>query len=209
VSRGAVAAVVALVGATGCASVGGRSQTFEASRMVDEPGWVAAAPTPVVRQAGPEDCGTAALAMVAGRWRLDLTLEAAAATLPAPGPGGLRLGDLRDAARASGLQAFAIVGDRDTLLHELRAGRPVIVGLHVPAGLRQALRHYEVVVAAHPGTDRFVTLDPTSGWRVRSWAVLDAEWLAAGRPALVVIGVGARGVTTGVGQEAPGPPPSS
>jgi hypothetical protein len=209
VNLGAVAAVVALVGATGCASVGGRSRTFEASRLVDEPGWVAAAPTPMVRQAGPKDCGAAALAMVAGRWRLDLTLEAVAAALPASAPDGMRLGDLRDAARAGGLQAFAIAGDRDTLLHELGAGRPVIVGLHVPAGLQRALRHYEVVVAVHPGTDRFVTLDPSRGWRVRSWTDLDAEWLPAGRPTLVVIGVGARGVTTGVGPATPGPPPRS
>ncbi len=187
--RAAVAALT-LVGVTGCVSLGGRSRTFETARLAEEPGWIVAAPTPVVRQAGTVDCGAAALAMVAGRWGVNLSLEGAAAALPAPAPKGARLGDLRDAARLHGLQAFAIAGDRDTLVHELRAGRPVIVGLHIQAGIRRALSHYEVMVAVHPAADRFVTLDPASGWRVRSWTDLDAEWLPAGRPALVVVGVG-------------------
>lgn len=186
----AAAAALLLAGATGCVSPGGRSRTFEAARLASDPGWITAAPTPLVRQVGAQDCGAASLAMVAGRWQVDLSLEGAAAALPAPGPTGARLGDLRDAARASRLQAFAIAGDRETLVHELQAGRPVIVGLHLPAGPRRALSHYEVLVAVHPAADRFVTLDPASGWRVRSWGDLDAEWLPAGRPALVVVGVG-------------------
>jgi len=183
----AAAAALALLGATGCASLGGRSQAFDAGRLSVDGGWIVAAGVTEVRQSGPHDCGAACLAMVAGRWRADLTLAQASAALPA-GTSGATLGDLRDLARAQGLTAFAIAGDRDTLLHELGAGRPVILGLHVPAGLGLARRHYEVAVAVHPADDRFVTLDPAAGWRVRRWVELDAEWQPAGRPALVVVG---------------------
>ncbi|MBI5066892.1 MAG: hypothetical protein HZB56_01530 [Deltaproteobacteria bacterium] len=182
------AAALALAGLAACATAGGRSRTFDATRLEAEPGWVQAAPTPAVRQQGASDCGAAALAMIAGRWQVPLSLDDAAAALPEVAPQGTRLGDLRDLARTQGLQAFAIAADRQTLLHELGAGRPVIVGLHVPAGSGRALRHYEVLVAAHPVEDRFVTLDPGSGWRVRSWSELEAEWLPAGHPALVVVG---------------------
>jgi ABC-type bacteriocin/lantibiotic exporter with double-glycine peptidase domain len=184
---GRAAAALALVGLAGCA-FGGRSRAFESTRLTTDPGWVVAAPTPTVRQEGSQDCGAASLAMVAGCWRVELSLEGAVAALSEAAAQGARLGDLRDVARAHGLQAFAIAGDRDTLVHELRAGRPVIVGLLVRRGPRRALSHYEVIVAVHAVDDRFVTIDPATGSRVRSWADLDAEWLPAGRPALVVVG---------------------
>ncbi|HUH03286.1 MAG TPA: cysteine peptidase family C39 domain-containing protein [Kofleriaceae bacterium] len=184
----AAALAIALAGITGCASYAGGARSMDPSRLATEPGWIVAAPTPALAQRGSHDCGAAALAMVAGRWHVPLSVDAALASLPAPAPRGARLRDLRDAARAHGLTAFAIAGDRATLVHELRAGRPVIVGLLLPYGGRRALSHYEVVVAVHPTTDRFVTIDPASSWRTRSWADLDAEWRSAGRPTLVVIG---------------------
>jgi ABC-type bacteriocin/lantibiotic exporter with double-glycine peptidase domain len=190
------AAALALLGAAGCASMGGRSRTFDEARLSTDGGWIMAAPAPLVRQEGSQDCGAASLAMIAGHWRRALTLDEAAAALtaaaaPARPTQGARLGDLRDVARARGLTAFAIVGDRATIVHELEARRPVIVGLHIRKGPRRALSHYEVVVAMNARDDRFVTIDPASGWRVRSWADFDAAWLPAGRPALVVVGVNA------------------
>ncbi len=182
------AAALAIVGLAGCVSSAGRSRAFDSTRLTTNPEWIVAAPTPVVRQEGSKDCGAASLAMVAGRWRVDLSLEGAEAALPVAATRGARLGDLRDVARAHGLQAFAIAGDHDTLVHELRAGRPVIVGLLLQHGPRRALSHYEVIVAVHAVDGRFVTIDPATGSRVRSWADLDAEWLPAGRPALVVVG---------------------
>jgi len=134
------------------------------------------------------DCGAAALAMIAGRWHVALSVEGATKTLPAPTKQGTRLGDLRDAARAQGLTAFTIAGDRATLVHELRAGRPVIVGLLLPFGAKRVQSHYEVVVAVNLTSDQFVTINPASGWRTRSWADLDTEWRPAGRPTLVVLG---------------------
>ena len=184
----AAAAALALVGLAGCVSFGGRSRAFDSTRLASDPGWNVAAPTPTVRQEGSQDCGAASLAMIAGRWRVELSLEEAVAALPEAATQGVRLGDLRDVARAHGLQAFAIAGDRDTLVHELRAGRPVIVGLLIRHGPRRVLSHYEVIVAVHAVDDRFVTIDPAAGSRVRSWADLDAEWLPSGRPALVVVG---------------------
>jgi len=70
---------------------------------------------------------------------------------------------------------------------ELRAHRPVIVGLEHRVG-KETFRHYEVVVGLNPSTGQVVTLDPANGWRVRQRAELDAEWSPIGRPALVVVG---------------------
>jgi ABC-type bacteriocin/lantibiotic exporter with double-glycine peptidase domain len=187
----AAAVAVALVGLTGCASLGGRARSLDPARLTAEPGWIVAAPTPEVRQQASQDCGAASLAMIAGRWHVPLSVDVAVAALPPPTPQGTRLGDLRDVARARGLKAFAIAGDRETLVRELGLGRPVIVGLFIPAGLGRVKSHYEVMVAANMAKEEFVTIDPASGWRVRTWADLDAEWLPAGRPALVVVGVDA------------------
>jgi ABC-type bacteriocin/lantibiotic exporter with double-glycine peptidase domain len=187
---GRAAAALALVGAAGCVSFGGRSRTFDVTRLTADRGWIVAAPTPEMHQEGSQDCGAASLAMIAGRWHVELSIERAVAALPASAARA-RLGDLRDVARAHGLTAFAIAGDRNTLVHELRAGRPVIVGLLIPHGSRRTQSHYEVIVGVHPVDDQFVTIDPATGWRVRSWADLDAEWLPAGRPTLVVIGAAA------------------
>ena len=38
----------------------------------------------------------------------------------------------------------------------------------------------------------FVTIDPASGWRARTWADLDAEWSPVGHPTLVVIGLASK-----------------
>lgn len=183
-----VAALVGILGVAGCVSYSGGARSVDPARVTGERGWIVAAPTPVLRQPGSYDCGAATLAMIAGRWRLPLSVDGAIAALPAPTNLGTRLGDLRDAARAQGLTAFAVAGDRDTLVHELRAGRPVIVGLLLPYGARRAQSHYEVIVAMHPVDGQFVTIDPARGWRARSWTELDAEWRPAGRPTLVVLG---------------------
>jgi len=189
------AAALALLCASGCASLGGRSRPFDETRLDAASGWLLAAPTPVLLQEGSKDCGAASLAMMAGRWHVALSREeavtalaAAAAARPASPSEGVRLGDLRDVARAHGLTAYAVGGDRSTLLHELRAGRPLIVGLLIPYEPGKARSHYEVIVAAHADDEQYVTIDPALGWRVRSWTDLDAEWLPAGRPTLVVTG---------------------
>lgn len=122
--------------------------------------------------------------MVAKRWDVDIKVDDPA--IAKPSKNGVSLGDLRSAARAKGLVAYAIKADRATLDHELRAARPVIVGLLRPYSRAKATSHYEVVVAMRG--DEIVTLDPAAGWRVRTWASLEAEWRPAAYPALVVLG---------------------
>jgi ABC-type bacteriocin/lantibiotic exporter with double-glycine peptidase domain len=176
-------AIVMLV-ATGCVTYSGGARTIDPTRMVREPGWIQAAPTPDIRQRTRLDCGPAALAMVARRWQKQIAINDPA--IAAPAQDGVRLSDLRSAARAHGLIAFAITADRATLDHELRAGRPIIVGLLRPYSRTHAVSHYEVVVAMRG--DEIVTLDPAAGWRVRTWTSFDDEWRAAKYPALIVLG---------------------
>lgn len=191
--RGLAALLATLaLAAAGCGPryLGG-ARPIDPVRVEREPGWIATHGTPTYQQERRDDCGPAVLAMVATRWGVRMSVDDAVAALPPPGPLGSRLGDLRDAARAHGLTAFAISGDPDTLVHELRAGRPVIVGLRLPYSGGKALPHYEVVVAALPTSGEVATIDPAiAAWRVRTWAALDAEWAPAGRPTLVVLGPG-------------------
>lgn len=184
----AATTLLALAGIAGCATFAGGAHSLDPSQLSNEPGWLVAGPTPELHQRDAQECGATSLAMVAGRWRVSLSPDQAVAALPAAAPRGTRLGDLLDVARANGLRAFAVAGDRDTLVHELRAGRPVIVELAAPAGLAPAPNQYAVIVAVHPIDDQFVLLDPGSGLRVRSWTDLDAAWRPAGRPTLIVLG---------------------
>ena len=146
--------------------------------------------------------------MVAGRWHRPLTLDEAAALLPPPGKEGVRLRDLRDAAKRHGLEAFAVAADLKVLEHELGLGRPVVLGLLRPMSSGKASSHFEVVIAlrtkqvseqrsvasgeqqngprAKPVTE-VVTIDPGAGTLVRTWAELEREWEPAGRPALVIV----------------------
>ncbi len=177
---------LALVLASGCA-VGytGAARPIAATSVATADGWIVAA-VPEIRQTAQNDCGPAALVMVAGRWQHHVEL-AAITHAAKPNAAGTRLGTLRDVARSHGLRAFAIKGDRALLEYELTRGRPVIVGLVRPHGKKYAQTHFEVVVAVHPD-GRIATVDPGAGWQVRPWAGLEAEWAPAGHPAMVVLG---------------------
>jgi hypothetical protein len=101
----------------------------------------------------------------------------------------IKLGALRDVARARGLQAYAIAGTYEDLRRELSKGRPIVIGLQLPFERDRALHHYEVVVALHPRDGTVVTLDPATGKSMRrSQATLIAEWKPVGFPTLVVVG---------------------
>lgn len=151
-------------------------------------GWYRAAATPVVRQRHETDCGLAALAMVAGAWGKQWSVGELNRQLP-PTSKGIRLGALRDLARARGLDAFAIAGTPEDLAHELQLGRPVLLGLMLPYDQRRNASHYEVAIALNPRDGTVVTIDPASGeWKQRSPKVLELEWKAAGFATLVVTG---------------------
>jgi len=151
-------------------------------------GWYTAAPTQVVRQHRETDCGLAALATVASAWGRRWSIDDLDHQLP-PDEHGIKLGDLRDLARARGLEAYAIRASATDLQHELAAGRPVVVGLVLPFDHQHDRSHYEVAIAIDPRDGTVVTIDPATGsWMRRSKAVLDVEWKPAGYAALVVVG---------------------
>jgi ABC-type bacteriocin/lantibiotic exporter with double-glycine peptidase domain len=187
---------VALVAAAALAACApryvGDARRIEPAQVTRGQGWTVAS-APAVQQQDANDCGAAALAMVVARWRPALDLTAIRARVPQH-PDGHRLGDLRDLARAVGLRAFAIQGDREVLHHELGLGRPVMIGLYRPYTDKRARSHYEVVVGIHPD-GRIATIDPADArWHVRTWKGLLAEWEPGGRAALVVLGARDRDV---------------
>lgn len=149
--------------------------------------WYRAAATPVVRQHQETDCGLAALAMIAGAWGQHWSVADLTHQLP-PTERGVKLGQLRDLARARGLEAYAVEGRPADLTHELSHGRPVVLGLVLPFDREHNASHYEVAVAIRPEDGTVVTIDPASGqWRQRSRQVLELEWKPAGHATLVVV----------------------
>jgi ABC-type bacteriocin/lantibiotic exporter with double-glycine peptidase domain len=151
-------------------------------------GWYRAAATPVVRQHHETDCGLAALAMVAGAWGRRWSVADLNSQLP-PTERGVKLGALRDLARARGLDAYTIRGNPHDLEHELSLGRPVVLGLVLPFDRSHNASHYEVAIAINPRDGTVITIDPASGaWQRRSQQVLDIEWKPAGFATLVVVG---------------------
>ena len=150
--------------------------------------WLRAAPTQVVRQQQRSDCGLAALAMVASTWGRSWTLADLTHALP-PTDKGVKLGALRDLARARGLEAYAIRGSVQDLEHELAKARPVVLGLLLPFDMGRNASHYEVAIAYNPRDGSLVTLDPASGsFLQRSKQVLEVEWRPAGYATLVIVG---------------------
>lgn len=185
--RAALCALVIAVFATACRlPYAGGARPITAGEL--DRSWYRAAETPVVRQRARTDCGLAALAMVAGAWGRQWSVDELSRQLP-PSEKGVKLGALRDLARTRGLDAYAIRGTPGDLEHELSRGRPVLLGLLLPFDLNYNSSHYEVAVALDPRDGTVVTIDPASGeWRKRSRQVLDVEWKPAGYAALVVIG---------------------
>lgn len=185
--RALAVAGLLLCGAVGCQLPYTGGATPVAPQQLGS-GWYHATATPVVRQHQETDCGLAALAMVAGAWGRSWPVDQLDHQLP-PGNNGVKLGALRDYARAHGLEAYAIKGTPKDLANELAHGRPVVVGLLLPFDEGHNLKHYEVAIAMRPADGTVVTIDPASGtWLSRSAKVLDLEWGHAGYAALVVVG---------------------
>ena len=105
--------------------------------------------------------------------------------MPAARGRGLKAGELRELARARGLDAFVIKGEPDHIRDAIQQRRPLIVGLAQRAG-RDLIGHYEVVIGFNHARLLILTLDPAAGWRVSSYQDFAAEWAGAGQLALVV-----------------------
>jgi ABC-type bacteriocin/lantibiotic exporter with double-glycine peptidase domain len=130
---------------------------------------------PLVAQEKSHDCGAAALAAVLEFWGREATPASVEAAL-----GGknerLRAGDLVAHARREGLRAYVFFGQMQDLEHELRRGRPVIVGLGKAVASDKALAHYEVIVGYEPQQKRVLLLDPARGFQVDSVKGFSEEW---------------------------------
>jgi ABC-type bacteriocin/lantibiotic exporter with double-glycine peptidase domain len=191
VKRIGLAACLGLIAA--CSTYTGSARDFSPARLAREPGWIAVGGLPLVRQETETECGAAAVTMVVSYWTGADPARLLADIRPAPAR-GLSAGRLRRFARGHGLAAFLIAAQLADLEHEVRRGRPVLVGLAKPHR-RGLLTHYEVVVALHPGRRLVVTLDPGRGWRQNTYAGLLSEWRPARGLALIVSPRAARAVT--------------
>jgi hypothetical protein len=196
-----------------CSSYTGSARDFAPGALAREPGWLAVDGVQPTRQESESGCGAAAIAMVVSYWTGAAPDRLMAELAPVP-ERGLAAGRLRRFARGHGLAAFLIAADIADLEHEVRRGRPVLVGLVKPQR-RGVLSHYEVVVAIHPGRRRVVTLDPGHGWRENGFDGFLAEWRPVRGLALLVSPVRAappsRGAAgrSGAGGPGSGPPGAS
>ncbi|HEY8925882.1 MAG TPA: C39 family peptidase [Polyangia bacterium] len=181
-----------LIVAAGVALAGcyhGTARSVSPAELRAQPGWVLVPGVPDVRQVSVRDCGPAALAMVLQRWGVpgSSRAEIEKALPPDTAATGAAAGTLRDLARSRGLKAFLISGRVEDLIHEVGAGRPVLVGLVQRYG-KEALSHYEVVVGYNPVTRRLLLHDPGHGPREDGLDGFGEEWKPTGNLTLVVTG---------------------
>ena len=188
--------------AAACSTSHGRD--VSAAKLATEPGWIFIRGVPYVAQQHETECGAAAIGMVIAYW----TGKDGTASLTHFRPvseRGIAAGRLRDHAREQGLASFVIEGKLDDISREIRAGRPVLVGLGKPQRSDYVLYHYEVVVGFHPERKLVVTLDPEHGYRQSSLDSFFREWKIAGFVTLVVSTIEPLGkLRSAVGQVAQG-----
>ncbi len=112
---------------------------------------------------------------------------------------GVPLSAIKGATTSPIRKAFVLRGDRPTLVHELRKGRPVILGVQVRGGTGGLLSHFVVLIGCEEdclGTvstvpHRWLLWDPGAGISSRpGYALIDDQtletiWRPAGFPMLV------------------------
>lgn len=171
---------------TGCSHLGyaGQAETLEPDALAQEPGWLAVQGVPVLHQAHEHDCGITALQMVLAHYGRSVPSELQAAHSVST---RWSAGELEDVAQAAGFAAYVVPGEIADLVHELRQGRPVVVGTAKPTVTGEAVAHYEVVVGIHPDRQRVATLDPAVGMQQNSYEGFLQEWVSTGSVLLVLI----------------------
>jgi len=187
--RGTLFGLVLVAGVALAGCYHGTARSVSPADLRAQPGWVMVPGVSLVRQESMRDCGPAALAMVLQRWGVPDSSRADVEKALPPGGAttGAAAGDLRDLARRRGLRAFLISGRVEDLMHEVGAGRPVLVGLVQRYG-DQALSHYEVVVGYNPVTRQLLLHDPGRGPREDDFDGFGKEWKPTGNLTLVVTG---------------------
>jgi ABC-type bacteriocin/lantibiotic exporter with double-glycine peptidase domain len=163
----------------------GRGHIVSPADLGAHDGWTMVSGVPFVRQRSERDCGAAAIAMVLRYWGVPVDAENVMSAHPLARERGLRAGELRELARAHGLDAFVVKGEPADLRTEIERRRPLIVGLARSAS-GTAIGHYEVVIGLDHARRRVLTLDPAAGWRESTLEEFAAEWAGAQQLALVV-----------------------
>jgi ABC-type bacteriocin/lantibiotic exporter with double-glycine peptidase domain/predicted small secreted protein len=181
----AVTLLLASASLVGCTTYRGTARDTSPTKLAQEPGWLLLRDVPYVQQDTEYECGAAAISMVVSYWTRAEPRSVVAHFRPV-GERGLAAGKLRDYAREQGLASFLIEGQLQDLANEIKAGRPVLVGLSKPQTKDRVLDHYEVVVGINAQTKRIVTLDPSEGWRENSLEGFAREWKLAGNVTLIV-----------------------
>ena len=182
-------AAVAAMPAAGCyaGTAHAISPRDVAAEVAADPGWLVVENVPLIRQRSDADCGSAAAAMVLSYWSAPPTVAELDAHDPFAAAHGWRAGQLRALLRARGFDAFVISGRLEDLAHEIRQGRPVVVGVVKRYGKDRAIAHYQVVIGVNPARGRILTLDPADGWRENTMEGFDREWGPSDRTTLVVL----------------------
>ena len=158
----------------GCASYSGSAKPANPAAVTQEGTWWMVPGFPLVQQEQSSDCGAAALAAVLQFWGYPTTAKAVEASIGHEDR--LRAADMVAYARGKGLRSYAFFGTLTDVVHEVRRGRPVIVGLGKAVAEKQALSHYEVVVGYEPQQKRVLLLDPGRGWQVDTLKGFGEEW---------------------------------
>lgn len=170
----------------------GSARSFAPARFEREPGWVAVASVPVLRQAGVRDCGAVVAAMLLRHWGLTATQEDVRAASGVASDHGLRAGFLRGHLQDRGLQVFLFEGSFGDLEHELARGRPVLVGVVKLVG-NEPYAHYQIVVGASRAREEIVVIDPADGMSVYSFAGFMRQWMPTRFLTMAVLPAPAKG----------------
>jgi ABC-type bacteriocin/lantibiotic exporter with double-glycine peptidase domain len=159
-----------------------------AGRSIDEPEVAEGAMDrvsgfPLVLQVGEQDCGAAALSATLQHWGTAIDI-AEVRRIAGDEDAPLRADALREVARRKGYDAFLVRGSVEDLREEVRAGRPVIVGMLKPYVGEQWFAHYEVVTAI--GAKEIITMDPANGWRRYPLGGFEEEWKRSNHLTMIV-----------------------
>jgi ABC-type bacteriocin/lantibiotic exporter with double-glycine peptidase domain len=185
-ARRAILLGAAAICLSGGACYRGTARTVSLADIDRQPGWTRVPNVRVIWQESEHECGIAALAMVLDRWGVPNAADDVRRRLPPPSERGIQARALREVARERGFRAYIVSGGETDLVNEMRARRPVLVGLVQRYDGNKALTHYAVVVGVNETSRRVLLLDPGRGPREDDLASFDREWRDAGRLALVV-----------------------
>lgn len=136
------------------------------------------------RQDGEQDCGAVVVAELLRYWGDPASVDQIRREAGAAPEKPIHAGVLRDVVRARGFAAFLVHGKIRDLRHEIRHGRPVVVGMLKPHLGDRMLAHYELVVGVHED-GQVMTMDPAAGFRRYPAAGFVEEWRPTGRLMLV------------------------